>query len=146
LGGVIEDNVFEDSVGGSILGVEHNAQHIKSNKGRTYMTVALSRNVVRWSEPFLKRHASSGSKPLPPGFILGYLPSHDPEEFIVQASDNRLEAPPGLNAPESLLIQAAKYNSQKILNRKFSLPAGPLGTADASTSGPASSSPGSSRR
>ena len=143
---MIEDNILEDAAGGTILGVEHSARDIKSNKGRTYMTIALNRNVVRWTEPFLQRYASSGAKALPPGLILGHLPSHDPEEFVVQAAGNRLEAPAGLKAPESLLIHAVKYNSQKLLNRKYSLPLGRGGSADATRSDAASSSSGSSRR
>ena len=146
LGAVIEDNILEDAAGGAVLGVEHSARDVKSNKGRTYMTIALNRNVVRWTEPFLQRYASSGAKALPPGLILGHLPSHDPEEFVVQAAGNRLEAPAGLKAPESLLIHAVKYNSQKLLNRKYSLPKGPGGSADATRSDAASSSSGRSRR
>jgi len=146
LGAVIEDNILEDVVDGSALGVEHSASYIKSNKGRTYMTIALNRNVVRWTESFLRRHAGSAAKPLPPGLILGFLPSHDPEEFVVQAAGNRLEAPAGVKAPESLLIHAAKYNSQKLLNRKFSLPMGPGGPADATRPDAANSSSSRSRR
>jgi hypothetical protein len=110
------------------------------------MTIALNRNVVRWTEPFLQRHASSGAKAPPPGLILGYLPSHDPDEFVVQAAGNRLEAPAGMKAPESLLIPAALYNSHKLLNRKYSLPKGPGGSAAAARPDAAGSSPGSSRR
>jgi hypothetical protein len=105
------------------------------------MTIALNRNIVRWSKPFLQRYAASGVRSLPPGLILGHLPSHDPEEFIIQAAGNRLEAPGGLNAPESLLIPAAKYNSQTLLNRKYSLPTASGDSADA-----ASSHAGRSRR
>src|SRR5208282_1677052 len=46
LGAVIEDNILEDAAGGAVLGVEHSARYIKSNKGRTYMTIALNRNVA----------------------------------------------------------------------------------------------------
>ncbi len=145
LGAVIEDNILEDAAGGSILGVEHST-YIKSNKGRTYMAIALNRNVVRWTEPFLQRHASSGAKSPPPGLVLGYPPTHDPEEFVVHAADNRLEAPASLKAPESLLIHAAKYNSQKLLNRKYTLPTGPGGSADAARPDAAGSSSESSRR
>ena len=145
LGGVIEDNIFEDAVGGSTLGVEHSS-YIKSNKGRTYMSIALNRNIVRWSEPFLHRRGSSAARSLPPGLILGHLPSHDPDEFLVQAAGNRLEAPAGLKAAESLLIRAARFNSQKLLNRKYSLPTSPAGTADGKTPDAARSSTGTSRR
>lgn len=146
LGAVIEDNILEDAGGGSILGVEHSARDIKSNKGRTYMTVVLNRNVVRWTEPFLQRSASSASKSLPPGLILGHLPSHDPDEFVVQAADNRLEAPAGLKAPGSLLIRAASFNTQKLLNREFGLPMGQASSTDSKTPDAASSGTGTSRR
>ena len=102
LAAVIEDNVLEDAGGGSILGVEHSAKSIKSNKGRTYMTIALNRNVVRWTEPFLQRRASSGTRTLPPGLILGHVPSHDPDEFVVRAEANRLEAPAGAKSHRKL--------------------------------------------
>jgi hypothetical protein len=110
------------------------------------MTITLNRNVVRWTEPFLKRSASTTPNALPPGLVLGHLPSHDPEEFVVQAAGNRLEAPTRLKAPESLLIRAAKYNSQKLLNRKYNLPQSPVGTTHSRPSDSASSSSGTSRR
>ena len=66
LGAVIEDNILEDAAGGAVLGVEHSARYIKSNKGRTYMTIALNRNVVRWTEPFLQRYAGSARSRFPP--------------------------------------------------------------------------------
>ena len=140
LGAVIEDNTFEDAAGGSILGVEHSARDIKSNKGRTYMSIALNRNVVRWTEAFLQRYSSSGARSLPPGLILGHLPSHDADEFLVRADGNRLEAPAGLKAPESLLIYAARFNSQKLVNRKFSLPMAAIGSASATRPAAGSSS------
>ena len=102
--------------------MEHSARDIKSNQGRIYMTIALNGNTVRWSEAFLKRFAGSGAKGLPPGLILGYAPSHDPAEFVVKAADNRLDAPAGIKGTGSLTVNAAEYNSQKMLNRKFALP------------------------
>ena len=62
---MIEDNILEDAAGGTILGVEHSARDIKSNKGRAYMTITLNRNVVRWTEPFLQRYASSARRRFP---------------------------------------------------------------------------------
>ena len=104
LGGVIEDNILEDHETGGLLGVEH-SPHNKTNKGRTYMTIALNRNIMRWSEAFLSRHAQKGDKPLPPPLTLGYAPSHDPGEFVVTAAGNRFEAPAGYKkrwrAPDS---------------------------------------------
>jgi hypothetical protein len=105
LGGVIEENIFEDSQKGGLIGVEHSARDIKSNKGRTYMTIALSNNIVRWSEPFLNRTFSSGARSSPVGLTLGYLPSHDLGEFVVNLSGNRLEAPAGVNSTKARMIE-----------------------------------------
>jgi hypothetical protein len=124
LGAVVEENTFEDTPFGAVLGVEHAAQNIKSSKGRTYMTLDLNDNVVRWTEPFLKRQEQEGAKSSPPGLTLGYVPSNDPGEFVVKASGNRVEAPSGVKPGPILIVHAAHYNGQKILNRKFSLPAG----------------------
>ena len=54
LGGVVEGNMLEDTEQGGEVGVEHSIA-IKTNKGRTYMSMQLRDNVVRWSEPFLAR-------------------------------------------------------------------------------------------
>ena len=129
LGAVIEENIFEDAATGTIIGVDHSVQYIKSVKGRTYMAIALNRNVIRWSDEFLKRHASAQAKSPPPGLTLGYQPSHDPGELVIQAAGNLLEAPPGVKPPVGLIIHAANYNSRPIVNRKFDLPT----DADSST-------------
>jgi hypothetical protein len=120
LGTVIEENVLEDAEKGSLLGLEHSAKDIKSAKGRTYMAIALNRNTVRWSEPFLRRQSNPTAGSLP-GLTLGFPPSHDPGELVVKASGNRLEAPPGVKAGAGLIIHAAVYNSQRMVNRKFGL-------------------------
>ena len=119
LGAVIEENTLEDAEKGSLLGLEHSARDIKSAKGRTYMAVAFNRNTVRWSEAFLSRLAGPGSQALPPGLTLGFAPSHDPGELVVKASANRHEVPPGGWPGTSLLIHAALYNSQRIVNRNL---------------------------
>src|SRR5262249_43323326 len=75
LGGVIEGNVIEDTEGGGVLGLEHDPRYIKSNQGRTYMSVRLSQNIVRWSGPFLKERGRAGSKEPLTGLTLGYPPS-----------------------------------------------------------------------
>jgi hypothetical protein len=125
LGGIIADNILEDSEKGGVLGLEHATKYIKSSQGRTYMAVVLNRNVVRWSEPFLSRLSRSGAKALPPGLTLGFPPAQDPGEFLVKAVGNRLEAPARVRPGASLIIHAAEYNSQRIVNRRFSLPRGP---------------------
>lgn len=135
LGGVIEENILEDAEQGTVLGMEHSARDIKSNQGRTYMTITLKGNIIRWSDAFLKRHASAGGKEPPAGLILGYTPCHDPGEFVVKAEGNRLEAPAGVKGTGSLVVNAAEYNSQKMLNRKFALPRS-APSHDSASSGP----------
>ena len=124
LGGLIEANIMEDCVEAGTLGVEHDARYVKSNTGRTYMTVRFDHNTVRWSEPFLRRAA--GEKTVPVGVTLGYPPSHDPGELVVHAAGNQLEAAArkGLDPAHvpSLVIHAADYNAQRIVNRHFRLP------------------------
>ena len=99
LGGVIEGNIIEDTDGGGVLGVEHDPKSVKSNQGRTYMTVRLNQNTVRWSGPFLNQLGRSGAKEPLAGLTLGFPPSHDPGEFVVEAEGNRLEQAAGRRAP-----------------------------------------------
>lgn len=122
LGGVVEENVIEDSFLGSILGVEH-TPHIKSNAGRTYMSVAVRNNVIRWTEPFLRDRTRSGEKTPVRGFTLGYVPSHDPNELIATEEGDRLEAPAGLRGHECLRVHAAKLNGRPVRNQGYALPA-----------------------
>ncbi|MFI5459834.1 MAG: hypothetical protein ACHRXM_30805 [Isosphaerales bacterium] len=129
LGGVIEGNIIEDTERGGVLGLEHDPRSIKSNVGRTYMAVQLRENVVRWTEPFLKTIEGAGAKQPLAGLTLGYPPSDDPGELVVAAVGNRLEAPSGRDPGPSLLIHAADYNSQRIVNRR--LPLSSDGTAAA---------------
>jgi hypothetical protein len=121
LGGVVEGNILEDAEQGSVLGLEHDPRYIKSNQGRTYMAVQLRNNVVRWSEPFLKRVAGEGAKAPVVGVTLGYPPAGDPSELMVTAAGNRLDAPSEPAAGTPLLIHAALYNSHRIAKRTFRL-------------------------
>jgi len=109
--------------------LEHDPRYIKSNQGRTYMAVQVENNVVRWSERFLNRMEGTDSKQPLVGLTLGYPPSNDPGELVVAALGNRLEAPSGRHPGPPLLIHAAEYNSQRIVNRR--LPLSPDGTAAA---------------
>jgi hypothetical protein len=84
------------------------------------MSVKLDDNVVRWSGAFLDRFPETGARPGPPGLTLGYAPSHDAGELVVTARNNRLEAPAGRTVATPLLIHAAEYNSQRVLNRRLS--------------------------
>ncbi len=120
LGGVFEANIIEDVERGGTLGVEHNPRYIKSNRGRTYMTMRMDKNVLRWSEPFLKRMARAKSAPGP--LTLGYPDSGDPGEFVVRAGQNVLEAPNDELYTPSMVVQAARYNGQELIARDFRLP------------------------
>jgi hypothetical protein len=82
--------------------------------------VRVDKNVVRWSEPFLSRIARK--KAAPGALIVGYPPSHDPAELVVHAGQNRLEAPTAELFVPSLVIHAALYNSQQVIDRRFRLP------------------------
>jgi hypothetical protein len=133
LGGVVEGNILEDCEQGGVVGVEH-GQSVKTNKGRTYMSVQLRKNVVRWSEPFLARMSRADSKEPLAGLTIGYRPSVDPGELIVSAEGNTLDAPPAYRNAPALLVHAALYNSQKMVNRKFRLPADSMPDAGHRTS------------
>jgi hypothetical protein len=121
LGGVIEGNILEDCEQGGLVGLEH-SEYIKPNVGRTYMNVALRKNVVRWSDPFLARMARSDSRKPVPGLTLGYQPAKDPGELVVTAEGNTLEAPRGYRDAPALIVHAAIYNSRRIVERRFKLP------------------------
>ncbi len=123
LEGVIEGNILEDVPKGGILGLEHDPRYIKSNKGRTYMSVQLDNNVVRWTEPFLRRMALAGPKAELAGLTLGYPQSSDPGELVVRARGNRLEAPAAARNRPALLINGADYNQKLQSNRQLRLPA-----------------------
>ncbi len=123
LGGVIEGNIIEDTEGGGVLGVDHDPKSIKSNQGRTYMTVRLTQNVVRWSRPFLDQFGRSGAREPLSGLTIGSPPSLDPGEVVVDAAGNRLEQPPGGRPALALMIHAATYNSQRLVNRRLDLSA-----------------------
>ncbi len=122
MGAVFERNILEDCVIAGEVGVLHGAP-IKTNKGRTYMSAELRDNVVRWSEPFLAQWARSGAKEPPTGLVLGYRPSADPDELIVTASGNALDAPRGYRDLTALVVNGARLNSQRVVDRKFKLPA-----------------------
>ncbi len=114
LGGVIEGNTIEDSERGGLLGVEHGTG-IKTNSGRVYMAVTLRNNTVRWSEGFLTRLQRGGAKGPPPGITIGYLPTLDPGELVVQEQGNRVEMPPKAKArsASALRILGAQINGKR---------------------------------
>jgi hypothetical protein len=121
LGGVIEGNVIEDTEGGGLLGLQHDPRYIKSNQGRTYMSVQLNQNLVRWSEPFLRRVEQAGTNEPLAGLTLGHRGSNDPSELVVTAAGNRLDSPRSRRQKPALHINAALYNHQRIVNRRVEL-------------------------
>jgi hypothetical protein len=131
LDGVVEGNILEDAESGGELGLEHDPRYIKSNRGRIYMTVRVSNNVIKWSDPFLRRCETRREKTTPIGLTLGYDPCHDTGELVVTARDNRLESSASDRLGTALLIRAADYNSQRITHRKLTLPAGTSAAAPA---------------
>jgi hypothetical protein len=139
MGGVIERNIAEDTDQGASLCVEHSAA-IKTNKGRTYMSMQLRDNVVRWSEHFVSRRVRAGTRDPLPGLTVGCRPSADPNELLIEASGNGLDAPPGYRDLPGLVVHAAQFNGQKVVDRKFKLPAakgpGEGGRREARTIGP----------
>ena len=110
MGGVVERNVLEDTEQGGVVGVEH-TEAVKSNKGRSYMSMQLRDNVVRWTEPFVSARLRSGGKEPLVGLTMNTAPSADPFELLVTASGNSLDAPIGYrDMPGAILafiVQAA---------------------------------------
>ena len=87
------------------------------------MTCDVRDNVVRWSEPFLTRMLRGRAHPTVPGLILGFRPSADPDELIVTAGGNALDAPREYREFAGMVINAANYNAHRIVDRSFKLPA-----------------------
>jgi hypothetical protein len=131
LGGVVEDNIIEDSYLGGMLGVEH-TKFTKSNAGRTYMTITLRNNTIRWTREFLRDRTRRGEKSPPRGLTLGYRPSHDPDEFVVREEGDRLEAPAGAPGQEALKVHAARFNGRPLRDRGYSLPSGTVSSSTSS--------------
>src|SRR5262249_23463506 len=64
LGGLIADNVLEDTFRGGTLSVEHSSA-IKSDAGRVYFSATVRDNLTTWTDGFLaRRNASGSSEPL----------------------------------------------------------------------------------
>jgi hypothetical protein len=121
MGLTIKDNLIEDCETGALIGVYH-SEYTKTNQGRTYQSVNLEHNTIRWTPEFLAYRRRLGKKDHPSALTLGYLPSLDPKELIIDADQNQLDAPPLKSPAASLWVRAAVYNSTPILDRRFSLP------------------------
>lgn len=122
LGGVIEGNEIEDSERGAIVGVMRN-EYSKSSRGRVTVSVSLRKNTVRWTDGFLTARERRGEKGAPPGMTIGYAGSLDPGEQVIDAAENRLEAPQKMQSAGGLRIENGRYNGQEIVGKSFRLPA-----------------------
>jgi hypothetical protein len=122
MGAVIRDNVFEDSMIGTTLGVNHDPKFVKATTGRVYMSALFEGNEVRWSAPFLARRSDTTDKRPLRGVTLGFPHARDPREFQIIAARNTLNAPAGRKLGPSLVVHAAEFNKQPLLNKTFSLP------------------------
>ncbi|HET6382055.1 MAG TPA: hypothetical protein VFJ58_01580 [Armatimonadota bacterium] len=110
LGALIENNTFEDSVGGGTLSVQH-SKYIKSDSGRVYFSAILRSNTIRWSDSFLKAHAKDGQAP--PAITLGDPGSLDPGEMILYERGNRIESASAPGYPV-IRVKAACVNGRKL--------------------------------
>jgi hypothetical protein len=123
-GGVFEGNVIEDSAEAGVLGVEH-GPYSKSNKGRTYMTISLRNNTVRWTDSYLKRARKEGPNAGPKGLTIGYPGSIDPAELVVSEKGDRLQVSSGTRPSEVIHVNSALLNGQRTVKRRFVLPVVP---------------------
>lgn len=128
MGVVVRGNTFEDARESIALSVQHDPKHVKFNKGRVYMSATVEDNVVRWTEPFLRKMAAERSEKNPGrrpllGVVLGDPGSRDPRELKVAAARNALDAPPGRRPGPSLLVRAAELNGKPTSDQAIELPA-----------------------
>lgn len=127
MGMLVRGNTFEDARRGLSVSVAHDPKHIRYNAGRVYMSATVADNVVRWTDPFLRRVAAKkaddkpGDRPLL-GIVLGEPHSRDPRELAVSAARNALDAPPGRHPGPSLLVRAADLNKQPTADKAVDLP------------------------
>jgi hypothetical protein len=105
LGAIFERNTIEDAVqAGSIL-VEHGPR-MKSNRGRTYMSMTLKDTVLRWT----RAYPQNPDRPQDGAAItIGAKGSIDPAELALTESGTRLENPAGLRSRAFRLL-AARVN------------------------------------
>lgn len=118
LGMVFDGNTIEDSERGGVFGISHGGL-CKSNRGRVYMTLALRGNTVTWSDGFLSRLARTGAKPSPVGITLGYVPSLDPGELVVDEKENRLVAPARASTSAVLKVNSALLDGRPTTNKSL---------------------------
>ena len=127
LGGLIEGNLIEDSLGASI-GVDHGPM-MKTNKGRVYLSAVMKDNTFRWSSA--RRAAGKAPK-----VEISTGPSLDPGEMIVTESGTVVEGLPARN----VWVHACTLNG-KVVKESPLKPESPVGSRPVS-----GASDGSGRR
>lgn len=138
LDGLFANNVVEDSERGAQIGVLHNGND-KSSKKRTFMTIALKGNLVKWSDAFVARTPVSPPKgqAFLPGINLGWLPSRDPLELVATLEGDRLV---GRSGP-ALRVNGAILNGGKVVGKDFTLPLPSIASAAVGNASPSRSTP-----
>jgi len=127
---VFDGNTFEDGWDGAFLGVHHEPL-IRATRGRVYMTATLTNNTFVRSEAFLSAHRQAKRGKPPVALLLGWRPSGDPGEFIVNESGNhRQGGPPG----PSILVHMTTLNGRAIKDAPMSFADQASAKAGANTS------------
>jgi hypothetical protein len=103
VGGIVANNIFEDSLS-SALSVEH-SEHIKTNRGRLYLTATVENNTFRYSQAFLERHDAPREEGKLVAMTLGDPGSIDPGEMAVTLKNNHVELPAGAAAGETPVLR-----------------------------------------
>ncbi|AMV37306.1 hypothetical protein [Planctomyces sp. SH-PL62] len=140
MGVVVRGNTFEDVREGLRVSVAHDPKHIRFSSGRVYMSATVEDNVIRWTDPFLRKTAAaraagkSGDRPLL-GVVVGEPHSRDPRELRVAAARNALDAPSGRRPGPSLVVRAAELNSQPTRDKNSELPRAETRPAPGATKG-----------
>ncbi len=120
LGGVFAANLIEDPETAGVVGVDH-SPHIKSNKGRVYMSLALQDNTFRRTRPPRDRKedgpANKGAGN-PGRLAIGIPGGIDPGELVITEQGTKLEGGPDDDA----WVHAATVNGKVI--REAALKAG----------------------
>ena len=113
LGVVVEGNTFEDTLRGGKIAVEHSS-HIKSNKGRRYLSIELKDNTFEWTSGyFSKLGPNDRNKPLLAAQV-GDEGSLDLDELVVQESRTTLKS---AGKPARFVVSSAVWNDRELKDK-----------------------------
>ncbi len=110
LGLVFDGNTFEDAWTGALLGICNEAP-IRWTRGRVYMTATLQNNTFVWSDAFLSAFAKAKRGEKPVAIKVGWKPSGNPSEFIVNEHGNKQVGGGGI---PSMKVHMTTLNGQAI--------------------------------